>query len=76
VKFKRTNIYIGKKSIESTDIDTMQAMLSGYGANRKLVGRFLSKIQVSKSLPEWDVFLDLPSIVDVFLEERFPTVLV
>jgi len=54
----------------------MQQMLSGYGANRDLISRFLAKITVGKPLAEWDVILDLPSVVDTFLDERFPTVIV
>ena len=61
---------------EASEIDTMQAMLSGYGANRNLIAKFLSKVQIGKTLPEWDVILDLPVVVDVFLDERFPTVIV
>jgi len=54
----------------------MQLMLSGYGANRVLITRFLDQLHLEKALPEWDAILDLPTVVDVFLEVRFPTVIV
>lgn len=53
----------------------MQQMLSGYGANRELIIKFLDKVQLGKTLPEWDPILDLPVVVDVFLDVRFPTVI-
>ena len=54
----------------------MQQMLSGYGANRALITKFLDRVHLGKGLPEWDAILDLPIVVDVFLEVRFPTVIV
>ena len=62
---------------ESSPIDTLQNQLSGYGADHRMIVIFYDQAmqRLGKPLEEWE-HDDLPRAVDVFLDVRFPTVIV
>jgi hypothetical protein len=63
---------------EASPIDTLQAQLSGYGADHRLIVRFYARALEAmggRPLETW-THDDLPAVVHAFLDVRFPTVVV
>ena len=62
---------------EAKIADTFQSQLSGYGTQPYQTKRVLEKLKIGDpvSLKEWDEE-KVKKLVEVFLDERFPTILV
>ncbi|EWC44244.1 putative GTP-binding protein [Drechslerella stenobrocha 248] len=58
----------------STAVASLQNQLSGYGANAAIVQRTLDRISLKTPLETWDADIVL-SVVNAFIDEKFPTVL-
>lgn len=62
----------GKRVLASATDKTLQLQFSGYGSTVDVVAASLARIQLRKSLEDWDD-QDLHNVVDAFMDERFPT---
>ena len=49
--------------------------MTGYGANLAMVNRVVDKLAIKEPMEEWDDDI-IKRVVDGFLDERFPTVVV
>lgn len=54
--------------------DTLQAQFSGYGANAVIIGRTLDRLNLKEPLEHWSD-ATLASVVEAFVDEKFPTVI-
>lgn len=59
----------------STTAEALQTQFSGYGANLSMVSKSLDRIESKDSMESWDDDM-IKKVVDAFLDERFPTVVV
>ncbi|KAJ3124048.1 hypothetical protein HK098_001424 [Nowakowskiella sp. JEL0407] len=62
-------------SVKATLAETFQSQFSGYGANLNMINKFLDALNPTEPLNKWDDQYLLHA-VNVFVETRFPTVIV
>ncbi|RKP07409.1 P-loop containing nucleoside triphosphate hydrolase protein [Thamnocephalis sphaerospora] len=60
---------------KSTSIETLHAQFSGYGTPQTVVARFMDRMALAEPLDAWDE-ATVHQVVDHFLDERFPTIIV
>ncbi len=61
--------------IEASTAETLHNQLSGYGATLSIVQRTLDRSGVKDAMDTWEKET-VKKVVDAFLDERFPTVIV
>ncbi|KAJ3410553.1 hypothetical protein HDV05_003655 [Chytridiales sp. JEL 0842] len=62
-------------AIKPSTAETMQVQFSGYGANLLTVQKALDRSGIKEALENWDKDT-IHKVVDAFLDERFPTIIV
>lgn len=60
-------------AIKGNAVDTLQLQFSGYGSNSQIVARVLDKMQLKEPLEAWSDET-ISKVVNVFTDEKFPTV--
>ncbi|KAF2858421.1 P-loop containing nucleoside triphosphate hydrolase protein [Piedraia hortae CBS 480.64] len=61
-------------AVKATAVETLRAQFSGYGANGAVVARTLDRLRLKEPLQDWSD-QTVESVVNAFVDERFPTVL-
>ena len=63
------------EQIEASTAETLHTQLSGYGATLVIVQRTLDRSGVKDAMDTWEKET-IKKVVDAFLDERFPTIIV
>ena len=61
-------------AIKANPVDTLQGQFSGYGSTSSVVARCLDRLQLKEPLEQWSDHT-VGKVVNVFVDEKFPTVL-
>jgi ribosome-binding ATPase len=61
-------------AVKATAVETLQGQFSGYGSTAKVVARALDKMGLKEPLENWDD-ATINRVVNVFTDEKFPTVI-
>lgn len=60
-------------AVKATAVDTLQNQFSGYGSNPSTMARTLDRLKLKEPLEHWSPGT-IHSVVEAFIDEKFPTV--